>query len=431
MFKKYMDYRRKREQWLLALLDAPRAERIGGGRLQRRLARNIDALSAIERQQMRGFVATYRSAHFYIAAAKLIVAFSVAGATLHLLFPGWITWTRALVLTNALGFVMAMGLINVWFNYRKMAGRELRIIVWCALVTMLATLAVNATLTLFGVAQAPLTLEALGRNLALSGLLSVLVVALPIGLVSLWRNRQYESFTLQLQQEAERERLSRELSESQLRLLRAQIEPHFLFNTLGAVQQLAEAGAPRAAELTANLIAFLRASLAEMRSEQVSLASEFGLVQAYLQVMQVRLGAARLRYTLDLPPALAQASVPSMILLTLAENAIKHGIEPALRGGEVNVSARLDDGLLRLRMRDTGVGLGARHAGAEDTPGAHPGGPAGAGLGLRHVRERLRLADAERASLTLRNAAGDGDGDDVGQAGAVAEVTLPMKALCA
>ena len=99
-------------------------------------------------------------------------------------------------------------------------------------------------------------------------------------------NRQYEALTVQRQQDAERDRLARALSESQLRLLRAQIEPHFLFNTLGAVQQLAEQGGPgaaRAAALTADLIAFLRASLAEMRSEQVPLQSEFDMVAAYLR----------------------------------------------------------------------------------------------------------------------------------------------------
>jgi sensor histidine kinase YesM len=91
----------------------------------------------------------------------------------------------------------------------------------------------------------------------------------PVLVISILRNRQYEALNAQLQREAEQARLARELSESQLRLLRAQIEPHFLFNTLGAVQQLAQHGAPRAAELTGNLIDFLRSSMRDMRSEQV------------------------------------------------------------------------------------------------------------------------------------------------------------------
>jgi LytS/YehU family sensor histidine kinase len=231
-------------------------------------------------------------------------------------------------------------------------------------------------------------------------IVTALVVGLPLYLIAWLRNRQHEALAAQLQRDAEAERLARELSESQLRLLRAQIEPHFLFNTLGAVQQLAEHGAPKAAELTANLIAFLRASLSDMRSDQVSLDAEFGLVEAYLRVMQARLGA-RLRTSLSLPADLAQVRVPSMILLTLAENAIKHGIEPSLRGGEVSVSAEAADGTIRLRVRDSGLGMAA-------TPGE--------GMGLDNVRRRLQLAYGDKASLALHDAA----------PGLVADITIPQ-----
>jgi LytS/YehU family sensor histidine kinase len=196
--------------------------------------------------------------------------------------------------------------------------------------------------------------------------------------------------------------MARELAESQLRLLRAQIEPHFLFNTLGAVQQLAEHGAPRAAELTAHLIAFLRASLSEMRSDQVRLDAEFGLLESYLRVMQFRLGQ-RLRFSLTLAPTLGHVQVPSMILLTLVENAIKHGIEPALRGGEVAVSAEVHDGALRVRVADSGVGMAAQP---------------GTGTGLDNVRRRLQLAYGDAARLALQDAG----------PGLIADITLPLPA---
>ncbi len=169
--------------------------------------------------------------------------------------------------------------------------------------------------------------------------------------------------------------LALEESEARLRMLNAQIEPHFLFNTLGAVRQLAEQGAPLAAELTANLIAFLRASLAEMRSEKVTLRADFALVEAYLKVMQFRQGS-RLSYSLDLPEDLADCSVPSMMLLTLVENAIKHGIEPSLRGGHIGVRAALEHGALKLTVRDSGAGM-------SDTPGS--------GEGLDNIRKRLQI----------------------------------------
>jgi sensor histidine kinase YesM len=136
-----------------------------------------------------------------------------------------------------------------------------------------------------------------------------------------------------------------------------------------------------------------------MRSEQVPLETEFGLVESYLRVMQFRLGA-RLTFALALDPGLAQVPVPTMLLLTLVENAIKHGIEPALRGGEVRVEAEADGGSIRLRVRDSGVGMGA-------TPGS--------GTGIDNLRRRLQLAYGGAAGLALRDA----------DPGVVAEITLP------
>jgi LytS/YehU family sensor histidine kinase len=142
--------------------------------------------------------------------------------------------------------------------------------------------------------------------------------------------------------------------------------------------------------------------MSDMRSEQVSLATEFALVESYLKVMQVRLGE-RLRYALALPRALEEVQVPSMILLTLAENAIKHGIEPALRGGEVALSADIDGSVLRIRVQDSGVGMST-------TPGA--------GTGLDNVRHRLKLAFGESAGLALQE----------GDPGLVADITIPYTA---
>ena len=228
-----------------------------------------------------------------------------------------------------------------------------------------------------------------------------LIVAVTVALTSALRNRQYKLDNARLELDAERHRAARELSESRLRMLHAQIEPHFLFNTLGAVQQLAQKNAPDAARLTASLIAFLRASLAEMRHETVTLAADFALIEAYLQVMKARLGT-RLDYALDLPPALSQVSIPSMLLLTLVENAIKHGIEPSLRGGRISVTAVAMQEHLHLTVSDSGPGLGS-------APGS--------GHGLENVRSRLKLLYGEAAGLTIV------DGDD---AGVVATMVLPL-----
>ena len=405
MLKKYTDWYRSIDEETLRVLKHPELAEQVQGRVRRYVAMKLVKLTPIERQQLHDFLLKYRGAGFYIAAFKLMLLFSAIGLALHLLLPARFELLKALAFSNGLGFALAWGLVGVWFNYRSSVRnkfkRLLLIVSTCA-----AGVAVGVLLAgLSDTGSMGMAFERLLRVGGIALLVAGLFYMVPLAIVTSWRNRQYEALTVQLQQDAERDRLARELSESQLRLLRAQIEPHFLFNTLGAVQQLAEQGAPRAAALTADLIAFLRASLAEMRSEQVPLQSEFDMVAAYLRVMQARMGS-RLRYALDLPAEFAHATIPSMILLTLAENAIKHGIEPSLRGGEIRLSALRVGGMLCLRVQDTGMGLPASGAGSV------PGG----GLGLENVRSRLLLSDPS-ASLSLR------DGEE---GGVIAEIVLSI-----
>lgn len=408
MLEKYRNWYRRIDDESLLVLKHPEMAAQVQGRFRRCIARSLAKLTPIERQQLHDFLLKYRGAGFYIAALKLMLLFSAIGVVLHLLLPVKFELLKALVFSNGMGFALVWGLIGVWFNYRSSMRNKLKklllIISTCAAGVVTGVLLAGLSDT----GSMGMAFERLLRVGGIALLVAIVFYMVPLAIVTSWRNRQYEALTRQLQQDAERDRLARELSESQLRLLRAQIEPHFLFNTLGAVQQLAEQGAqgaPRAAALTADLIAFLRASLAEMRSEQVPLHSEFDMVAAYLRVMQARMGA-RLRFTLDLPDDLAPLKIPSMILLTLAENAIKHGIEPSLRGGEITLSARRDGNLLHLRMQDTGVGL-------PDIPASSQGG----GLGLENVRSRLLLAADPSARLDLRNGE---------EGGVIAEIVLPV-----
>lgn len=405
MLKKYTDWYRSIDEETLRVLKHPELAEQVQGRVRRYVAMKLVKLTPIERQQLHDFLLKYRGAGFYIAAFKLMLLFSAIGLALHLLLPARFELLKALAFSNGLGFALAWGLVGVWFNYRSSVRNKFRRLL-LIVSTCAAGVAVGVLLAgLSDTGSMGMAFERLLRVGGIALLVAGLFYMVPLAIVTTWRNRQYEALTVQLQQDAERDRLARELSESQLRLLRAQIEPHFLFNTLGAVQQLAEQGAPSAAALTADLIAFLRASLAEMRSEQVPLQSEFDMVAAYLRVMQARMGS-RLRYALDLPAEFAHATIPSMILLTLAENAIKHGIEPSLRGGEIRLSALRVGGMLCLRVQDTGMGLPASGAGSV------PGG----GLGLENVRSRLLLSDPS-ASLSLR------DGEE---GGVIAEIVLSI-----
>ncbi|MBQ5939414.1 sensor histidine kinase [Massilia sp. AB1] len=380
-------YREWEEEQLAVLKEPALAERAAPG-YRRFVAERLAALSPLERQELHDFSARYRGNRLYLALLKLCAVFSVAGLLLRFAFLPQMNWGLALVLANLVGFCMTLALTAVWLHYRKIARAKFKAFIFLLGLDVGGALIGLVFVLLQGHQSLDAIVEKLPRILAIGFVFSTLLYALPLIAIAAWRNRRHELLAAQLLADAERERLARELSESQLRLLRAQIEPHFLFNTLGAVQQLAEQGAPKAAELTANLIDFLRASLGDMRTGQASLQSEFRLVDSYLRVMQARLGH-RLRFNLTLPEALAGVQIPSMLVLTLAENAIKHGIEPSLRGGTVWVGAEDTGSGIRIRVRDSGVGMSA-------TPGH--------GLGLENIRHRLRLAYGESAGLALYDA---------------------------
>ena len=210
--------------------------------------------------------------------------------------------------------------------------------------------------------------------------------------------------------------------ENQLRLLQSQLEPHMLFNTLANLRVLIGLDAERAQAMLDRLIAFLRATLNASRLSVHPLSAEFDRLADYLALMQVRMGP-RLRVSFELPAELRSCAVPPLLLQPLVENAIKHGLEPKVDGGRIEVCARRVGDDLQLVVRDTGVGLGAAPL-PEPTPApAAPAGPLDPGTryGTAHVRARLQAMFAERASFTLR-AADDAEG------GTLALIVLPCPA---
>ena len=186
---------------------------------------------------------------------------------------------------------------------------------------------------------------------------------------------------------AEKESLERQVAEARLQALQAQVEPHFLFNTLGAVEHLIETDPPRAAEMQRHLIAFLRGAMPRMRGESVTLGDEIELCRNYLAIMKIRM-EDRLVYSIDLPPELAKASFPPMMLQSVVENAIKHGLEPKAEGGSILISARAAAGRLRVAVADSGLGFGNN-------------GTAGTGIGLNNIRERLAGLFGDKSALVI------------------------------
>jgi len=203
--------------------------------------------------------------------------------------------------------------------------------------------------------------------------------------------------------ERERSELERKALDARLRLLQSQVEPHFLFNTLANVRELVDSGSPQASTVLDSLIAYLRAAVPRLHDPSTTLGQELQLVRAYLELMHMRM-PDRLKFTLQIDePALA-LECPPITLLTLVENAVRHGIDPSEEGGRIDVRGQLVGTRCRLQVRDTGVGLTS--------------GSTGLGTGLSTLRERLQLVFGGDAQLRL---------DPVEPHGALAEIEFPAR----
>ena len=181
-------------------------------------------------------------------------------------------------------------------------------------------------------------------------------------------------------------------SEAKLRLLRAQLDPHMLFNTLANLRILVEVDAARAQTMIDQLIVFMRSSLSASRAEMRSLELEFEQLAAYLELMKVRM-AERLQFELELPAALKDLELPAMLIQPLLENAIKHGLEPSLTGGRLTVRAAVKADRLEIEVLDSGLGL------EQLKP---------EGYGLTHISERLEALYGDRAHFLIEPATGGG-----------------------
>ena len=208
---------------------------------------------------------------------------------------------------------------------------------------------------------------------------------------------------------AEAEQLKRQVVEARMAAMQAQVEPHFLFNTLASIDHLIETDPPRASRMQKSLIALLRATMPAMREGTVNgvrdLGQEIAVIEPYLEILKVRM-EERLETQVNVPEGLRSAEFPPMMVQGLVENAIKHGLEPKPEGGQLTVKAEIAHGQLVVTVTDTGVGFGKADTG-------------GTGTGLANIRERLRLLYGDRARLDVSTPEGGGT---------QARVTLPYKA---
>ncbi len=209
---------------------------------------------------------------------------------------------------------------------------------------------------------------------------------------------QAEAKAAQATEVAESESLKRQVVEARMAAMQAQVEPHFLFNTLASIDHLIETDPPRASIMQKNLIALLRASMPTMREANAQgtrdLGKELAVIRPYLEILKVRM-EERLQTDVRVSDGLLSAEFPPMMLQSLVENAIKHGLEPKAEGGQLTVSAEIVHGKLAVTVADTGLGFGVAAT-------------AGTGIGLSNIRERLALLYGGKASLTVAETAGGG-----------------------
>jgi LytS/YehU family sensor histidine kinase len=184
----------------------------------------------------------------------------------------------------------------------------------------------------------------------------------------------------------ERSELERQALDARLHLLQAQVAPHFLFNTLANVQALVDAGSPQAARVLRSLVQYLRAAVPLLHEPAATIERELQLVRPYLELMQMRM-PDRLQYTMNVDSSVLQVRCPPTTLLTLVENAVRHGIDPSEEGGRIDIDIALIGERCIVRVTDTGVGLDESANGL--------------GTGLTALRERLQLIFGDAAHLRL------------------------------
>ena len=253
--------------------------------------------------------------------------------------------------------VMCIGLVgtvaSAWFGYQKYTGpRGLRNYV-IFVGSIFAGGLVGMIVESMGAGGSSIDVDAHTLGLIFGAVTLVgVVLVLAIAGISHARSRQVAREMAVLQAEADRERLARQSVQAELKLLQAQVEPHFLFNTLANLRFLVQTQSPHALPMLDHLIHYLRTALPEIRAESSTVEREIELARAYLEILRIRMGGA-LEISTEVPPDLAKIAFPPLMLLTLVENAIKHGIAPVGRG-RIDLRVVRNGGGSRCGWRTTG-----------------------------------------------------------------------------
>ncbi len=339
-----------------------------------------------------------RAAFAGLGHAAALIAFVIAATALKFVAPDLLRETPAVGLESFVrlsielctALVVSIPVLVAGCNLAPVSGWPRY--VWLALTTSAAVLACVVL---------PLPALLTGRPLSPFGLWQLAVFIVLLAIVLEFRHRALATAGSLLRVEIDSVNADARLRDASLSMLQAQIAPHFLFNTLANVRRLAQLDGKAAAAMLGDLVEYFSVTLARRDAPETTLEDEARLVDAYLRIHRVRMGT-RLAYEIEVPKNLARVRIPSMILLTLIENAIKHGLNPLAEGGFVRLRAERRGGNLHLQVADNGRGLTVAE---------------GVGMGLANVRARLAILYGPRAALEV------GPGEP---RGFVANISLPL-----
>ncbi|MBC8118857.1 MAG: histidine kinase [Burkholderiaceae bacterium] len=307
-------------------------------------------------------------------------------------------WLRG-NLISALLLLMSIALVEAYAVARSLRPKR-ALVLGISVCLLVAAASVPLRLWVGGVPIAPRLAE--GINF----FTSTFAIWAALGSLGFWlfsSTREDESARATLEgNECRRQSLQGQMVEARLTALQAQIEPHFLFNTLANVKRLYETTPSQGREMLSSLINYLRAALPSMRQSGSTLARELELARSFLTILKMRM-RERLSFTIDADPALENARIPPMVLPTLVENAIKHGLSPLPQGGSIDIRTRRAGDELVVEVHDNGAGFSSS---------------AGSGVGLANTRSRLAALYGGRASLQLASASPQG---------VIASIRLPLE----
>ncbi len=288
----------------------------------------------------------------------------------------------------ALGVFIAIVMMVIWYFFLTLPLYFFKPIKWYMRLFVLI-ISMLTFISLFSVIQPRIDLINPGHFYYSFAYEQIFILFLIRGIYIIWlywiEERQYITEKRISEERDRRISIEKQVIESHLRLLQAQIEPHFLFNTLANIVNLDDKDPQSAKAMQINLVQYLKTTLNKTRASVTTIDQEIEVMRAYLEIFKVRMGD-RLRYSIDIPEKIKALPFPSMLIQPIVENAIKHGIEPKIDGGEISIHAEKNDGLLRWEIADTGLGI------SEKTD---------LGIGLSNTIERIESLYGDEGQLLM------------------------------